>query len=346
MNCVDCFCRQRKARWRRRSEPSAVSKCQNSSLLVNSFARPATLIACAELLRARPEPFSGLFSPEPAGERHVDRIERASMKRNRFANSAAVATMAAVFALASPAAAKTAGECKQAYASAKAKVETAVDEQAYVKACLADESGAWAEGSDGAASDATGESATDLAKKIQNPIGDLYSFPFQSNTNFGYGPEGGTQEVLNIQPVIPIHITPDWNIITRTILPPSGRARPGLVPSMPFGTAPISASAFLSPKNPVDHWLWGVGPVVQVPTISSRDLGSSVWGAGPTAGAVYLNGPIVAGRARQQHLVARRDAWAGRGTATTLSWSSPSSTTISARAGTPELRRSSRPNGR
>jgi hypothetical protein len=27
--------------------------------------------------------------------------------------------------------------------------------------------------------DAAGENATDLAKKLQNPIGDLYSFPFQ-----------------------------------------------------------------------------------------------------------------------------------------------------------------------
>ena len=95
--------------------------------------------------------------------------------------------------------------------------------------------------------------------------------------------------------MIPIHITPDWNIITRTILPLVWTPDLSPVPSTPFGTAPISASAFLSPKNPVDHWLWGVGPVVQVPTISSRDLGSSVWGAGPTAVLVYLNGPIVAG---------------------------------------------------
>jgi hypothetical protein len=32
--------------------------------------------------------------------------------------------------------------------------------------------------------DTAGQSNSDLAKKIQNPIGDLYSFPFQSNTNF------------------------------------------------------------------------------------------------------------------------------------------------------------------
>jgi hypothetical protein len=50
-------------------------------------------------------------------------------------------------------------------------------------------------------------------------IGDLYRFPFQNNTNFGFGPHGGTQDILNIQPVIPIHLTPDWNVITRTVFP-------------------------------------------------------------------------------------------------------------------------------
>ena len=39
----------------------------------------------------------------------------------------------------------------------------------------------------------------DLAKKSQNPIADLVSVPFQSNTNFNAGPFDRTQEVLNIQ---------------------------------------------------------------------------------------------------------------------------------------------------
>jgi len=52
-----------------------------------------------------------------------------------------------------------------------------------------------------------GSNATALAKKLQNPIGDLYSFPFQNNTNFNTGPNKGTQDILNVQPVIPIHIS-------------------------------------------------------------------------------------------------------------------------------------------
>lgn len=140
------------------------------------------------------------------------------------------------------------------------------------------------------------QSASDLAKKLQNPIGDLYSIPFQSNTNFRTGPNRGTQEILNIQPVIPIHLNEDWNIITRTILPliwqPSFQP---LANTVPFGTGPITFSAFLSPAKKEDGWVWGIGPVVQLPTASDPSLGSSVWGAGITGVAVYLKGPWVAG---------------------------------------------------
>jgi len=140
------------------------------------------------------------------------------------------------------------------------------------------------------------QDVTELAKKLQNPIGNLISVPFQSNTNFTVGPNKGTQEILNIQPVIPFHITPDWNIITRAILPlvwnPSYQPAASVVP---FGTAPIVASAFLSPAKPVNGWVWGVGPVTQIPTVSNASLGSNVWGLGPTAVLVKLAGPWVSG---------------------------------------------------
>ena len=139
------------------------------------------------------------------------------------------------------------------------------------------------------------ESASEVAKKLQNPIGDLINVPFQSNTYFDAGPHKGTQEILNIQPVIPIHINPDWNVITRTILPLIWQ--PSLQPAqtVPFGTGPITFSAFFSPSKPVDGWLWGVGPAIQVPVISNSSLGSNVWGAGPTGVIVYSKGPWVGG---------------------------------------------------
>ena len=113
------------------------------------------------------------------------------------------------------------------------------------------------------------DDATELAKKLQNPIGDLYSFPFQNNTNFNTGPHNGTQDILNVQPVIPIHINPDWTVITRTILPLVWQPSFQPAQTVPFGTGPTTFSAFLSPANPVNGWLWGIGPVIQIPTISS-----------------------------------------------------------------------------
>jgi hypothetical protein len=141
----------------------------------------------------------------------------------------------------------------------------------------------------------SGDDASALAKKLQNPIGNLYNFPFQNNINFNYGPRGGTQDILNVQPVIPIHVNEDWNVITRTILPLIWQ--PSLQPAqtVPFGTGPTSFSAFLSPSKPVDGWLWGIGPIIQVPTASNSTLGSNVWGAGPTGLVVYMKGPWVAG---------------------------------------------------
>ena len=59
----------------------------------------------------------------------------------------------------------------------------------------------------------------DLQKASQNPIADLVSVPFQGNTNFNTGPFNRTQEILNIQPVVPMHLNEDWNVISRTIIP-------------------------------------------------------------------------------------------------------------------------------
>jgi hypothetical protein len=81
----------------------------------------------------------------------------------------------------------------------------------------------------------------ELAKETQNPVVNLISVPFQNNFNFGIGPNDATQWVLNVQPVIPISLNKDWNLITRTIMPIINQPSPA--PGIPsaFGLGDILA---------------------------------------------------------------------------------------------------------
>jgi hypothetical protein len=122
----------------------------------------------------------------------------------------------------------------------------------------------------------------ELAKLAQNPVGNLISVPFQNNANLNYGPFKQTQDILNIQPVIPIDFSPDWNIITRTIIPVI--SQPLIFPGQArvYGIGPTQISAFLSPADPKNGLIWGVGAITQIPTETQLELGSDRWGAGPT----------------------------------------------------------------
>jgi hypothetical protein len=127
-------------------------------------------------------------------------------------------------------------------------------------------------------------SAEELAKLAQNPVGNLISVPFQNNTNFNVGPQSGTQNILNIQPVIPFSVNEDWNVITRTIIPVINQ--PGFAAGQDSvnGIGDIQFTAFLSPSKPgAGGLIWGAGAVTQLPTNTNDRLGNDRWGLGPTA---------------------------------------------------------------
>jgi len=142
------------------------------------------------------------------------------------------------------------------------------------------------------------ESATELAKKTQNPIADLISVPLQSNFNFNVGTKDATVYVLNVQPVIPIKLSPEWNLITRTIIPiinqPSLFPGPNSISGSAWGLGDINPTLFLSPAKP-GAFIWGAGPTFTLPTATDWRLGSGKFSLGPAAVALTMQGPWVIG---------------------------------------------------
>lgn len=131
---------------------------------------------------------------------------------------------------------------------------------------------------------ASDDSAAELAKKLSNPVAALISVPFQNNFEFGGGPNGdGFRYTLNIQPVVPISLNTNWNLISRTILPII--SQDDMVgTSSQSGLGDITQSLFFSPKAPTSGgWIWGAGPAFLIPTATDNLLGTQKFGLGPTA---------------------------------------------------------------
>jgi hypothetical protein len=151
------------------------------------------------------------------------------------------------------------------------------------------------------AAQATGGSATqsppsdaDLAQQLSNPVASLVSVPLQFNWDQPVGIDDDTRFTLNFQPVVPLSLNEDWNLIARWIMPYVGQPRltEGALPTS--GLSDIVASAFFSPAKP-GKIIWGIGPVFLLPTTADPLLGSGKWGMGPTAVVLTLKGPWTIG---------------------------------------------------
>jgi hypothetical protein len=127
--------------------------------------------------------------------------------------------------------------------------------------------------------------AADLQKAVQNPVASLISVPVQNNSNFGVGSYDRTQNVLNIQPVIPAKLSEKWMLISRIIQPIVWQPYPGETTGGEFGFGDMNPTFFLSPKKP-GKVIWGVGPAFVIPTATNDLLGQGKLSIGPSVVAL------------------------------------------------------------
>jgi len=142
---------------------------------------------------------------------------------------------------------------------------------------------------------AAAESTDALRKAAQNPIASLISVPVQNNSNFNIEPDDRTQDVLNIQPVIPARVSTNWNLITRIITPIIYQptvSQP--INQGAYGFGDLNPSFFLSPAKAAKI-IWGVGTAVVLPTATNPFLGQGKWSMGPSVVALAQPGKWTVG---------------------------------------------------
>ena len=131
-----------------------------------------------------------------------------------------------------------------------------------------------------ARAEASGQDAK-LAQELQNPVADLITLPLENRLDCGA--DNKLQYTLNIQPVWPFELSSKWLLVSRTILPIVYNEASETGGHDLSGISDIMQSFFLAPKDPLNGWIVGAGPVLRLPTASETALGSGRWGAGPTA---------------------------------------------------------------
>jgi hypothetical protein len=154
-----------------------------------------------------------------------------------------------------------------------------------------------------------GQEATEVQKKLSNPVTDLWFIQFQQN-NFVINTVRGMGDRWNsnlcFQPMLPLALTKDWSLIVRPVITlfnsmpfPSARIDPvthqpslDIDKTMTFGDSTFMAMVSPGPSL-VGNWIMGLGPTFIFPTASSNYTGMGTWQAGPAAVFGYFSDKFV-----------------------------------------------------
>jgi hypothetical protein len=142
------------------------------------------------------------------------------------------------------------------------------------------------------------DNVSELAKKTQNPVGDVTAIPIQVNFNNGGDLGDRTSFNLNLQPVIPFKVSDAWMMISRTVIPIDAMPGPGDVTYS--GAGDIQQQLYLTPAHP-GRFIWGAGPIFSLPTAMATPLRTGTWAAGIGAVGLTTIGPFVTGALVNQY---------------------------------------------
>ena len=133
-----------------------------------------------------------------------------------------------------------------------------------------------------------------IAKKLANPIANMISVPLQYEFSRGVGRnQGGSEQTLLFQPVMPINLGGGDTFIVRPIVAGVREVSVQGASGQPYsgyGIANVTIESFYAP-NTNSSWIWGVGPYAVSPSGNSGKFGSQQTGAGVTGVVLNRHGP-------------------------------------------------------
>ena len=168
------------------------------------------------------------------------------------------------------------------------------------------------------------DDATEVNKELSNPISSIWALQIQENTFFIHPgiEDKSSRNAVNVQfqPVLPLALTDDWNLITRPVfqlvnsvpvptltrrgvggVPKGGQVvgEVGIYQATGFGDTILATLLSPSPRL-AGPWLLGAGPTFIFPTATTTNVGQKKWQLGPAGVFGYLGEHYIVGVFPQQ----------------------------------------------